>query len=230
MTDSTLPICGTVYGVLLNAQNEWQLAEPLMQEAPYTAAPVAPVLYVKTANTWTACDGTVALPADVPEVEIGATLGAVMGAQGQAKALVLLNDLSIPHSVVQQGFYRPPVKYKNLDGFLGVGAQAVSVNAMANPHALQLQVRVNGVLRHTVDLSAMRRDMPTLLREVQAFMSLRDNDVVMLGLDICTQGDEAGHRPHARVGDVIEISAPDAPALGVMRHTLVSAPALEMVA
>jgi hypothetical protein len=50
----------------------------------------------------------------------------------------------------------------------------------------------------------------------------------MLGLDICTDGPDAGHRPHARVGDVIEIQAPGHAGLGVMRHTLVAAPALEM--
>ena len=230
MTHTTLPIRGTVYGVLLNSQDEWQLAEPLMSQAPYKAAPIAPVLYVKTANTWTACDGTIALPSDVPDIEVGATLGVVVGTQGQAKAFVLLNDVSRPHSAAQQGFYRPPVKYKNLDGFLGVGAQAVNAEALPNPNALTLDVRINGVLKQTVDLSTMRRNMASLLHDVNDFMRLRENDVVMLGLSICTQGQEAGQRPRARVGDVIEISAPNAPALGVMRHTLVNAPALEMAA
>jgi hypothetical protein len=76
----------------------------------------------------------------------------------------------------------------------------------------------------------MRRHATALIDEVNDFMTLRDNDVLMLGLDICKQGDYAGQRPLARVGDVIEISAPHAPALGVMQHTLVSAPALEMAA
>ena len=118
-----LPIRGTVYGVLLNAQAEWHSAQALMNDAPYKAAPIAPVLYVKTANTWTACNGAIAVPSDVPEVEVGATLGVVMGAHGKAKAFVLLNDVSLPHTVKKQGFYRPPVKYKNLDGFLGVQKQ-----------------------------------------------------------------------------------------------------------
>ncbi len=227
---TSFPIRGTVYGVLLNAQAEWHSAQALMNDAPYKAAPIAPVLYVKTANTWTACEGDIAVPSDVPEVEVGATLGVVMGAHGKAKAYVLLNDVSVPHTAEKQGFYRPPVKYKNLDGFLGVGAQAANADVIGNPNVLQLEVHINGVLQQTVDLSAMRRHAIALIDEVNAFMTLRDNDVLMLGLDICTQGNHAGHRPLARVGDVIEISAPQAPALGVMRHTLVGAPALEMVA
>ena len=35
------PIHGTVYGVLLNAQAEWQAAQALMTQAPYKAPPQA---------------------------------------------------------------------------------------------------------------------------------------------------------------------------------------------
>jgi hypothetical protein len=45
--------------------------------------------------------------------------------------------------------------------------------------------------------------------------------VLMLGLDVCGQGPEAGHRPHARAGDVIDIRAPQCAALGHLRNSLV---------
>ena len=236
MSTSELPIHGTVYGVLLNAQAEWQSASALMNEPPYKAPPAAPVLYIKTANTWSAHDTAIPVPADVPDVEIGATLGVVMGLPNthgepsHVRGFVLLNDVSVPHSVQAQGFYRPPVKYKNLDGFLGVGPTLLPAADLTQPNALTLEVRVNGVLRQTLDLRQMRRPLNELLTDVNDFMTLQAGDVLMLGLDICTQGPEAGHRPHARVGDVIEIQAPGHAGLGVMRHTLVAAPALEMPA
>jgi 5-oxopent-3-ene-1,2,5-tricarboxylate decarboxylase/2-hydroxyhepta-2,4-diene-1,7-dioate isomerase len=236
MSTSELPIHGTVYGVLLNAQAEWQSASALMNEPPYKAPPAAPVLYIKTANTWSAHDTAIPVPADVPDVEIGATLGVVMGVPNthgepsHVRGFVLLNDVSVPHSVQAQGFYRPPVKYKNLDGFLGVGPTLLPAADLTQPNALTLEVRVNGVLRQTLDLRQMRRPLNQLLTDVNDFMTLQAGDVLMLGLDICTQGPEAGHRPHARVGDVIEIQAPGHAGLGVMRHTLVAAPALEMPA
>ncbi len=235
MTTHELPIHGTVYGVLLNSNAEWQSASPHMHEAPYKAAPAAPVLYVKTANTWSINDSTIPVPADVPEVEIGATLGVVMGAPNAAgtphlRGFVLLNDVSVPHSVQGQGFYRPPVKYKCLDGFLGVGPALVPASDVAHPNALQLEVRINGVLRQTVHLDDMRRLLPDLLADVNDFMTLQAGDVLMLGLGICQDGPEAGHRPLARVGDVIDIQAQGLPGLGVLRHALVTAPALEMPA
>jgi 5-oxopent-3-ene-1,2,5-tricarboxylate decarboxylase / 2-hydroxyhepta-2,4-diene-1,7-dioate isomerase len=233
MTTHELPIHGTVYGVLLNANAEWQSASAHMNEAPYKAPPVAPVLYIKTANTWTINDSNIPVPADVPNVEVGATVGVVMGLPNtegtpHLRGFVLLNDVSIPHSVNAQGFYRPPVKYKCLDGFLGVGPTLVPASDVAHLNALQLEVRINGVVRQTVHLADMRRLLPDLLADVNDFMTLQAGDVLMLGLDICHDGPEAGQRPHARVGDVIDIQALNLPSLGVLRHTLVAAPALEM--
>ena len=45
---------GTVYGTLLNFRSELAAWAPKMHGAPYKAPPKAPVLYIKTANTWSA--------------------------------------------------------------------------------------------------------------------------------------------------------------------------------
>jgi 5-oxopent-3-ene-1,2,5-tricarboxylate decarboxylase / 2-hydroxyhepta-2,4-diene-1,7-dioate isomerase len=232
---ASIPIHGTVYGVLLNAAAEWQSAASLMQGLPYKAAPQAPVLYIKTANTWSAHDSAVLLPADEPRVEIGATLGAVMGESGAVAGFVLLNDWSLPHSVQNQGFYRPPIKRKCLDGFLGVGALVVSADQLPQPNALVLHVRVNGELQQTVRLDTMRRRLPQLIDEVSEFMVLQAGDVLMLGLDVADGADaptatataecaNAAHpnhwRPCAKVGDVIEISCPAESCLGVLRQRI----------
>ena len=123
---------GTVYGTLLNFRREWDLWSPRMTQDPHKAAPQAPVLYVKTANTWTPHGQTIAVPASVPQVEIGATAGLVMGAANTVAQVVLMNDLSVPHA----SFFRPPVKFKCLDGFLGIGAQAVALASVADLSAL----------------------------------------------------------------------------------------------
>jgi 5-oxopent-3-ene-1,2,5-tricarboxylate decarboxylase/2-hydroxyhepta-2,4-diene-1,7-dioate isomerase len=218
-----LPIHGTVYGVLLNSQAEWQTATPLMSSAPYQAPPKAPVLYIKTANTWTLSGCAIAVPSHLPAVEIGATLGVVLSEQGALRGYVLLNDLSVPHSVAEQGFYRPPVKYKCIDGFLGVGAQLLPAVDLPDPNALCLEVHINGVLRQTVQLGQMRRLLPQLLADVGEFMTLQAGDVLMLGLDVCHDGPEARQRPLARVGDVVEIHASGVPGLKPLRNPLIGA-------
>ena len=77
MTQTFMPT-GTVYGTLLNFKAELAAMQPQMNQPPYKAPPQAPVLYVKPANTWSANGASIAVPARVPEVEIGATIAMVM--------------------------------------------------------------------------------------------------------------------------------------------------------
>jgi 5-oxopent-3-ene-1,2,5-tricarboxylate decarboxylase/2-hydroxyhepta-2,4-diene-1,7-dioate isomerase len=187
---------GTVYGVLLNFRAEVEALAPQMSQPPYKAPPQAPVLYVKTANTWSPHGSAIVVPAAVPEVEVGATVGMVIGADSDVEGFVLMNDLSIPHA----SFFRPPVKFKCVDGFLGIGPAMRDAQEVADPASFSLEVRINGELRQSVDFSQTVRSAAQLLAEVGAFMTLAHGDVLMLGCD-------AG-RPLARPGDRIEISAP----------------------
>ena len=197
---------GTVYGVLLNFRVEVEALAPQMNQPPYKAPPQAPVLYVKPANTWSASGASIPLPARVPEVEVGASIAMVMGAAGAVAGYVLVNDLSIPHA----SFFRPPVKFKCLDGFLGIGERLVPASEAGNPSTFSLEVRINGELKQTVDFSHLVRDAARLLADVGGFMTLRPDDVLMLGCD-------AG-RPLARPGDRIDISAAG---FGTLSNTLI---------
>ena len=209
---------GTVYGPLLNFRREFELWSPRMTEAPYKAAPKAPVLYVKTANTFAACGAEVAVP---DAVALGATLGLVIGNSesnrppalvGKAPAAmnsedsdlpgvlecVLLNDLSLPHT----SYYRPAIRYRNRDGFLVCGGLPVPAQAL-DLSALRIDTHVNGMLVQTLDLSTLMRDAATLLADVREFMTLQPGDVLMLGTDCLSDGS----RPLARAGDRVEIRA-----------------------
>ncbi len=204
---------GTVYGALLNFKREFDFFAPQMSQPPYKAAPLAPVLYVKTANTFNANGGQVPVPSRVAEVEIGATLAMVIGAGRQMGGWVLMNDYSVRHA----SYFRPPVKFKCLDGFLGLGSNPVTLRELGDPARVQLQVHVNGTWRQTIDFSGLIRPAAQLLRDVTEFMTLREGDLLMLGLDCLPDG----KRPTARVGDCVEVMSPTHPALGRMTHTLV---------
>ena len=219
---------GTVYGTLLNFRRECALWAPKMVEPPYLAAPRAPVLYVKTANTFAPAGAAVSVTG---EAQLGATLGLVIGgfesnealagasqAQGainhEADALtrvagcVLIDDLSLPHA----SYYRPAIRWRNRDGFL-VCAPAVTPAHEVDLKTLTIEARVNGVRVQTVDLSTLVRDAASLLSDVSAFMTLQPGDVLLLGTDCLPDGT----RPHAKAGDHVEISAPG---LTALVHTL----------
>jgi 5-oxopent-3-ene-1,2,5-tricarboxylate decarboxylase / 2-hydroxyhepta-2,4-diene-1,7-dioate isomerase len=200
---------GTVCGTLLNFKAELAAMQPLMNLPPYKAPPQAPVLYIKPANTWSTNGANITVPTTVPEVEIGATIAMVIS--NQQLRFVLMNDLSIPHN----SFFRPPVKFKCLDGFLGVGSQTIETD---QPQDFKLEVRVNGEVVQQLDFSQLVRPAAQLLADVSAFMTLHEGDVLMLGCDCLPNG----KRPLAKAGDVITISAPSHPALGTLSNTLVA--------
>nr|WP_301334687.1 fumarylacetoacetate hydrolase family protein [Variovorax dokdonensis] len=179
---------------MLNFRAEFDALAPQMNEPPYKAPPQAPILYVKTANTFSAHGADIALPAHVEEVEVGATIGLVMGDAGRVAGCALFNDLSIPHA----SFYRPPVKFKCLDGFLGVGGTLRTDGA--DPGAMSLEVRIDGQAKQRADFSQLVRDPARLLADVTDFMTLRSGDVLLLGCNAA--------RPLARAGQRIDIVAP----------------------
>lgn len=190
---------GTVYGTLLNFRREWDLWSARMTQDPHKAAPKAPVLYVKTANTFCPAGQDLLLQDGVSEVDIGATLGLVIGAQAQVVGAALLNDWSVPHT----SYYRPPVKYRNRDGFLAL-PQQVTPGQVQDWAALQIEVRRNGERVQTVQLTELMRGIPQLLADVGEFMTLQPGDVLMVGTDCLSDGT----RPRAKAGDQVEISAP----------------------
>jgi 5-oxopent-3-ene-1,2,5-tricarboxylate decarboxylase/2-hydroxyhepta-2,4-diene-1,7-dioate isomerase len=190
---------GTVYGALLNFHREWDLWAPRMTQDPHKAAPHAPVLYVKTANTFSPAGQGLLLQDGVSEVDIGATLGLVIGEDGHVAGAALLCDWSVPHA----SYYRPPVKFRCRDGFLALPEQ-VTKGQLADWAALQIVVRRNGEQVQTVDLRELKRDLPTLLADVGEFMTLQPGDVLIVGNDCLVDGS----RPRAKAGDRVEISAP----------------------
>jgi 5-oxopent-3-ene-1,2,5-tricarboxylate decarboxylase / 2-hydroxyhepta-2,4-diene-1,7-dioate isomerase len=172
---------------------------------PYKAPPQAPALYIKTANTFSAYDAAITLPPHVQEVQVRATVAMLFKSfDKQNKAwtainsiasVVLMNDLTVPHA----SFFRPPVKFKCIDGFLGVGAQPHALKDLAALDSMQLQVRMNGALVQTVSLASLVRPAAQLIGDVAEFIDLQEGDALILGCDF--------NAPLARAGDVIEISA-----------------------
>jgi len=188
---------GTVYGNLLNFQREWDLWAPRMQDAPHKAPPQQPVLYVKSANTFNPAGHDLVLQDGVTEVDVGASLGLVMGDDGQVQGGALLLDWSVPH----ESYFRPPIKFRCRDGYLGL-PQALTP-FQSDWDKLEIEVLLNNAVVQRVALSTLKRSIAQLLADVGEFMALQAGDVLMVGTD-CLQ---TGLRPSARAGDTVQIRA-----------------------
>ncbi len=210
-----------VYGTLMNDPASLATLGEAVFQPPYKAAPKVPVLYIKPRNTLARSGASVAVPQEEGELEIGASLGLVIGRTAcrvsEAHALdhlagyVVVADLSVPHD----SFYRPSVRLKARDGSCLIGAHVVPRKAIANPDALELHVTVDGSVVHRASTAGMQRGAAQLLAAVTEFMTLRPGDILMLGVS-------AG-APRARVGQRFDVRIAG---VGQLNGTLVAEPSL----
>lgn len=194
-------VSGTVYGVVLNDHASLRkIGSEALAAAPYKGAPKAPAMYIKPANTRVACGGTVSLPAGEKAVEVGATVGLVMGraaarltranALDAVAGIVLAGDLSLPHA----SYYRPAIREKCFDGALPIG----SVQPLAELASLVLTTEIDGKIVEQRLLADLVRDAAQLLVDVTEFMTLNQGDVLLVGVSY--------QAPQAVAGSQVRIS------------------------
>jgi 5-oxopent-3-ene-1,2,5-tricarboxylate decarboxylase/2-hydroxyhepta-2,4-diene-1,7-dioate isomerase len=207
---------GTVYGVILNDICTVQRMGQSLDDAPYKGAPKAPVLYIKPAGTRVPGGSMVSLPEGAAAVEVGATVGLVMG-QAAARlsvetaleavaGVVLAADLSLPHA----SYYRPAVREKCFDGALPLGP----VQPLSDLASLSLTTRIDGVVVEERSLADLLRDPARLLADVTGFMTLAEGDVLLVGVSYMA--------PQAVAGSRVSI---DAGALGTLEFSIAGAQA-----
>lgn len=210
-------LSGTVYGVLLNHAPALAALGDAVNAAPYKAAPKAPVLYLKPRNTLSGPGQAIDVPTDVPALQIGANLGAVIGRAacrlGAAQALdfvagyTIVNDLSVPHET----FFRPSVRFKALDGSCAIGPVQPRAR-IADPDHLSVRVFIDGQLAQSTNTANRQRPLAQLLADITDFMTLAPGDIVLLGT--------SHGAPTARAGQRLGI---EIEGLGRLDHTLAAA-------
>jgi 5-oxopent-3-ene-1,2,5-tricarboxylate decarboxylase / 2-hydroxyhepta-2,4-diene-1,7-dioate isomerase len=207
-------LSGTIVGVLLNDRDALAALGDAAHAPPYRAPPRAPVLYLKPRNTLALDGATVALPPDVPEVEIGAAVGVVLGraacrvAERDALAciagLVVVADLSVPHV----DYYRPSVRLRARDGFCPIGT-VVPMTPPLDLDDLVVHVAVDGRDVHRTGTRTHLRGTARLIADVTEFLTLAPGDVLLLGTG-------AG-APRAGAGQAVAVTADG---IGTLRFRL----------
>ena len=210
------PSGATVYGTLLNHREALAALGDQVHAAPYKAPPKAPILYIKPRNTWAHPGDAVVVPSDTHELQIGATLGVVIGraacqvnmanAMDYVAGFVVMNDISVPHD----SFYRPSLRFKCRDGSCPMGA-FVPRDAVVNPDALAVTVAIDDVEVQRTDTGGRVRSVAQLLVDVTEFMTLNQGDILSIGV--------SAHAPLAQAGQRVRITIAG---VGELQNTLVS--------
>jgi 5-oxopent-3-ene-1,2,5-tricarboxylate decarboxylase/2-hydroxyhepta-2,4-diene-1,7-dioate isomerase len=207
------PVSGAVYGTLLNDRAALDALGDAMHAPPYKAPPKAPVLYLKPRNTLAGHRARVVVPDDALGVEVGASLGIVIGrtatrvsadrAFEYITGYTLVADLSVPHASV----YRPSVRFRARDGFCVVGPAVVAARHVPRPDDLTIEVLLAGREAFTASTASSVRNVAQLIADVTDFMTLSAGDVITLGVPHGS--------PVAHIGDTATLSIGDLPPLEV---------------
>ena len=215
-------LSGTVYGALLNDPRQLAALGDALHSAPYKAPPAHPVLSVKPRNTLAEDGAAVVVPQGVEALEMGASLGIVIGraacrvarqsALDVVAGYVIVNDISVPQSGPAR-HYRPGVRHRARDGFCPIGSQGTPAGRVRNPDALAVRVYLDGVLVHESSTAGRTRSVARLIADVSEFMTLQPGDLLLLGA--------AHDAPLARAGQAVLI---EIEGLGRLAHRLVAEP------
>ena len=198
------PPIATVYGTLLNHRDALAALGDAVNQPPYKAPPKAPILYIKPRNTHIGHRNAIVVPHGVDELEMGASLGIVIGRTAcrvpEADALSVVagytvcNDVSVPHS----SYYRPSLRFKCRDSFLALGPWIVGAQHVSRPDALEITVKIDGETLQRSGTPVLVRSAARLIATVTDFMTRSAGDVLMLGVP--------GGAPRARAGQRVSIT------------------------
>lgn len=154
------------------------------------------------------------LPQGATEVEIGATIGLVLGSAAtqlsehqvlsHVSGVVIAADLSLPHA----SYYRPAIREKCFDGALPV-SEVLPLPSAESLSRLELSIEINGIAAEGWSLATLQRDAAKLLADVSKYMTLRAGDVLLVGVRY--------NAPRASTGSQVRISATG---LGTLSFTI----------
>ena len=178
-------------------------------------ARAVPVLFMKAVTSLSGPNDQVRIPPGSQktdwEVELGLVIGTRASHVSEAAALqhvagyVLANDVSERAWQIERGGQW--VKGKSYDTFAPIGPWLVTPDEVADPHALDLWLEVNGQRVQNGNTRNFIFRLPQVISYISQFMTLEPGDVVLTGTPA---GVGLGQKPapwFLKPGDVVRLGA-----------------------
>jgi 2-keto-4-pentenoate hydratase/2-oxohepta-3-ene-1,7-dioic acid hydratase in catechol pathway len=151
--------------------------------------PEVPIFFTKATTTVSGpYDPILIDPAVSDRIDWEVELGVIIGPGGKnipaAQALnhifgyTVINDVSARDI---QARHKQWFKGKSLDGSCPMGPWIVTAEEIADPHALGLRLRVNGVIKQESDTSKLIFNVPVIIETLSAGLTLEPGDIIATG-------------------------------------------------
>ena len=188
------------------------------------AIPTVPILFAKFNNSITGPEAPVALPVDDSQVDYEAEMAVVIGrtAKGvsEADAMNFVAGYMPLNDVTQRKWQfadKQWVRGKSCDTFCPIGPWLTTRDAVPDPHALAIRMRVNGTELQSSNTSNLIFGVPALVEFISQAITLDPGDIIATG----TPGGVGFTRQppiFLKRGDVMEV---EIEGLGVLRNHVV---------
>ncbi|HWI85412.1 MAG TPA: fumarylacetoacetate hydrolase family protein [Sphingomonas sp.] len=186
--------CATVFALGLNYADH-------SRELGFAAKQATPLVFLKGQNSFVGHQGHTPRPADGnqmhPECELVAVIGKPARRVRESEALgfvgayTVANDYAIREYL--ENYYRPNARVKNRDATTPIGPWLVDAADVADPQALALETRVNGVAVQHGSTADMILSVAGLIEYLSSFMTLLPGDMILTGtphgVHFCQPGD-----------------------------------------
>jgi 5-oxopent-3-ene-1,2,5-tricarboxylate decarboxylase/2-hydroxyhepta-2,4-diene-1,7-dioate isomerase len=203
----------SVIGVALNFQETLQKLNGSFASLPYERPPQAPILYLKTPNTWIKSGQNIPCPVGTSRLKMAGTLGVVISkvacrvraddAFNFVAGFTVVNDVSVPH----ESLFQLAIRERCSDSFCSIGEVQFS-----DQRNFEIGVVINNILRSVIQTTSLVRSIPELIRDISEFMTLRPGDILLVG--------EPEQSPLAGPGDFVRV---EIPGIGVLENKVVAA-------
>ncbi|PSM20220.1 fumarylacetoacetate hydrolase family protein [Nitratireductor sp. StC3] len=191
------------------------------------AVPSEPILFMKATSAICGPNDDLVLPRGSQktdwEVELGVVIGRTARYVDEAEALDHVAGYCTAHDVSERAYQLEHegqwTKGKSADTFGPTGPWLVPADAIENPLALPMWLKVNGETMQDGSTATMIFKPAFLVSYISRFMSLQPGDIISTGTP---PGVGMGKTPprYLRAGDVVELGIDG---LGTQRQTVVAA-------
>jgi 2-keto-4-pentenoate hydratase/2-oxohepta-3-ene-1,7-dioic acid hydratase in catechol pathway len=190
--------------------------------------PTSPVLFSKYASCAIGNGDTVCIPPGSTQTDYEAELAVVIGRTARhvqaSEALqyvmgyTCMNDVSARDFQFADGQWQ---RGKACDTFAPMGPWIVTPDEIPDPHALRIQMRLNGKTMQDSSTAQLIFKIPELIAFISTFVTLEPGDVIATGTP---PGVGFAHKPpvYLAPGDQMEV---EIESIGILRNTVAATPA-----
>jgi acylpyruvate hydrolase len=149
-----------------------------------------PNLFIRFPQSLIAAGAPILVPKVSHQVDWEAELAVVIGKPGKyvtaaeayehVAGYALFNDVSMRDWQLR----KPPIQFgagKNFDASGPFGPELVTRDEVRDPHALRIELKVNGEVMQSSTTGSMIFDIPTLIEHISQFTTLEPGDVIATG-------------------------------------------------